>query len=92
MIRICDLHKTIGTQKILCGIDLEVAEGESVVIVGRSGGGKSVLLKHIIGLLNPDEGTILFRGKPFQSGTMFEYRIGESSNSWQTRGRKQFHF
>src|SRR5512134_526001 len=63
MIRICDLHKTIGTQQILRGINLEVGAGESVVIIGRSGGGKSVLLKHIIGLLKPDSGRVLIEGE-----------------------------
>jgi phospholipid/cholesterol/gamma-HCH transport system ATP-binding protein len=59
MIQIRDLHKTIGTQQILRGINLEVAAGESLVVVGRSGGGKSVLLKHIIGLMKPTSGDVL---------------------------------
>jgi phospholipid/cholesterol/gamma-HCH transport system ATP-binding protein len=63
MIRICDLHKTIGTQQILRGINLEVVPGESVVIVGRSGGGKSVLIKHIIGLMKPTSGDVLIENE-----------------------------
>jgi phospholipid/cholesterol/gamma-HCH transport system ATP-binding protein len=59
MISIRDLHKTIGQQKILRGIDLEIGPGETVVVVGRSGGGKSVLLKHIIGLMKPSSGDVL---------------------------------
>ena len=45
-------------------VNLEIYEGQVTTIIGLSGTGKSVLLKHIIGLLKPDEGTILFRGKP----------------------------
>lgn len=59
MISIRDLHKTIGQQQILRGVDLEVGPGETVVVVGRSGGGKSVLLKHIIGLMKPTSGDVL---------------------------------
>ena len=51
MIAVRGLTKKIGRQEILRGIDLTVAKGETLVIIGRSGGGKSVLLKHLIGLL-----------------------------------------
>lgn len=47
---------------MLQGVDLEISEGERVVVIGRSGGGKSVLLKHIIGLMRPDYGSIQFEG------------------------------
>ena len=56
MIEIRDLHKRFGPQTVLDGVTFQIEEGESVVIIGRSGGGKSVLLKHIIGLLKPDSG------------------------------------
>ncbi len=62
MIRIHDLHKTFGRQRVLRGLSLEVATGETMVIIGRSGGGKSVLLKHLIGLLHPDSGAIIVDG------------------------------
>ncbi len=62
MIRIQDLHKTFGRQPVLRGLSLEVATGEIMVVIGRSGGGKSVLLKHLIGLLHPDSGAILVDG------------------------------
>ena len=58
MIRVCSLRKTIGQQEILRGVDLEVNIGETLVLIGRSGGGKSVLLKHMIGLMEPDSGEI----------------------------------
>lgn len=59
MISVRNLQKTIGRQEILRGLNLEVRPGETVVIVGRSGGGKSVLLKHIIGLMKPTSGDVL---------------------------------
>lgn len=58
MIAIRGLKKRLGTKQVLDGVDLEIRQGETVVIIGRSGTGKSVLLKHIIGLMTPDEGTI----------------------------------
>ena len=63
MIRIQELYKTFGQQPVLRGLSLEVATGEIMVVIGRSGGGKSVLLKHLIGLLHPDAGAILVDGK-----------------------------
>lgn len=63
MIEVRDLHKTLGTQKILCGTSFRIEEGEAVVIIGRSGGGKSVLLKHLIGLLTPDSGQVRVNGE-----------------------------
>lgn len=63
MIRVEGLVKSIGAQEILRGVDLEVGRGETLAIIGRSGGGKSVLLKHIIGLMQPDAGEILIEGQ-----------------------------
>src|SRR6201982_4021163 len=63
MIRVCSLKKKIGQQEILRGVDLEVRTGETLVLIGRSGGGKSVLLKHIIGLMEPDSGEIWIEGQ-----------------------------
>ena len=57
------LAKRIGDQEILRGVNLEVARGETLAIIGRSGGGKSVLLKHLIGLMNPSEGEIWIDGQ-----------------------------
>src|SRR5436853_1662557 len=63
MIAVRSLVKRIGAQEILCGVDLTVARGETLGIIGRSGGGKSVLLKHIIGLMQPDAGEIWIDGE-----------------------------
>ena len=59
MIEIRGLHKSFGALKVLRGVTLQIPKGKTTVILGRSGGGKSVLLKHIIGLIRPDRGTIL---------------------------------
>ena len=62
MVEIRNLHKAFEGQQVLRGVDLQVAKGEILVIIGRSGGGKSVLLKHLMGLLKPDEGQIFIDG------------------------------
>jgi phospholipid/cholesterol/gamma-HCH transport system ATP-binding protein len=59
MIETREVTKSFGRQKVLRGVNLRIAEGESVVIIGRSGGGKSILLKHLVGLLQPDSGEVL---------------------------------
>jgi phospholipid/cholesterol/gamma-HCH transport system ATP-binding protein len=63
MLDVRALTKRIGRQEILRGVDLHVARGETLVIIGRSGGGKSVLLKHLIGLMQPDSGEIWVDGQ-----------------------------
>src|SRR5213595_166974 len=62
-ITVRSLAKKIGDQEILRGVDLEVATGETLAIIGRSGGGKSVLLKHLVGLMAPDAGEIWIDGQ-----------------------------
>jgi phospholipid/cholesterol/gamma-HCH transport system ATP-binding protein len=57
------VRKRFGPQQVLDGVDLDIRHGETLAIIGRSGCGKSVLLKHMIGLLRPDEGRILFEGR-----------------------------
>src|SRR5260370_19652596 len=63
MIRVRSLAKKIGQQEILRGVDLEIRTGETLAIIGRSGGGKSVLLKHLVGLMAPDAGEIWIDGQ-----------------------------
>lgn len=63
MIEVIDLHKTLGTQEVLCGVHLRVISGHTHVILGRSGSGKSVLLKHLVGLFQPDTGRVLIDGE-----------------------------
>ena len=67
LIEFRNVTKRFNNQTVLDQVNLEIYEGEVTTIIGKSGTGKSVLLKHIIGLLTPDEGTILFRGQPLQN-------------------------
>jgi phospholipid/cholesterol/gamma-HCH transport system ATP-binding protein len=63
VIELYGLHKAFGKQVVLDRVDFEVREGETVALLGPSGTGKSVLLKHIIGLIRPDRGTVIVDGK-----------------------------
>ena len=58
-----DLHKSFGAQRVLCGVDAALRGGETTAIIGESGAGKSVILKHIVGLLKPDSGEVYFHGE-----------------------------
>jgi phospholipid/cholesterol/gamma-HCH transport system ATP-binding protein len=69
------VSKRFNNHVVLDQVDLTIYDGEISTIIGKSGSGKSVLLKHIIGLLTPDEGTILFRGEPIQ-------RMSKSERDW----------
>ena len=62
MIEVRDLHKSFGDNHVLNGIDLSVERGTTFVVLGGSGSGKTVLMKHVIGLLKPDSGTVLVDG------------------------------
>lgn len=62
MIRLEGIHKTLGGQQVLRGVDLEIPTGQLTAIIGPSGEGKSVLLKHMIGLLRPDAGHVFVDG------------------------------
>jgi phospholipid/cholesterol/gamma-HCH transport system ATP-binding protein len=63
MIETRDLKKSFGPQRVLDGVNLRIERGQSVIIIGRSGCGKSILLKHIIGLIQPDAGAVLIDGQ-----------------------------
>jgi len=67
MIQIKGLHKSFGANHVLRSLDLEIQTGEALVIIGRSGCGKSVLLKQIMGIMEPDEGTITIDGVDISS-------------------------
>ena len=63
MIETRDLRKSFGAQGVLNGVTLSIAEGESIVIIGRSGGGKSILIKHLVALIRPDSGDVIIDGE-----------------------------
>ncbi len=63
MIQVVDLHKTFGANKVLTGINVTIPEGSTCVILGGSGSGKTVLMKHMIGLLKPDSGQVIVDGE-----------------------------
>ncbi|HSM52050.1 MAG TPA: ABC transporter ATP-binding protein [Thermoanaerobaculia bacterium] len=82
-IRLRGLGKSFGGKRVLAGLDLDVHEGESLVVIGGSGTGKSVLLKHMIGLLAPDSGTVEVDGVRlsdlgYREITSFRRRFGMS--------------
>jgi len=75
-VQVRGLRKTFDGQEVLRGLDFEVQPGEVFVIMGPSGSGKTVLLKHLIGLEEPDAGEILIEGQPIQSPeVMSKYRM-----------------
>ncbi len=80
MIEVRNLQKSFGASKVLDGVSFRIENGESVVIIGRSGGGKSVLLKHLVGLLQPDSGDVLIDGE----------NIGPLNERQLLRVRKKF--
>jgi phospholipid/cholesterol/gamma-HCH transport system ATP-binding protein len=63
MIEFRDVHKRFGDKVVLAGFSLEIRDGETMVVLGYSGGGKSVALKHIVGLLEPDAGAVVVDGQ-----------------------------
>jgi phospholipid/cholesterol/gamma-HCH transport system ATP-binding protein len=69
MIKITDLKKSFGSEEVLKGLNLTIQDGEITVILGRSGAGKSILLKHIIGIVKPDGGKISVNGDEITSMT-----------------------
>lgn len=82
MIEINNLHKSFGSNRVLTGVNLNIKKGETIVIIGRSGCGKSVLIKHIVGLLRPDEGYVKVE----------DQRVDELSESELYNLRRKFGF
>jgi len=74
MIDCVELHKSFGHQRVLRGLNLSVSTGQITVVIGRSGEGKSVFLKHLIGLYHPDSGQILIDGRDFAAARGDERR------------------
>jgi phospholipid/cholesterol/gamma-HCH transport system ATP-binding protein len=85
LIEFKNVTKRFDNRTILDKVNLKIYEGQVTTLIGKSGVGKSVLLKHIIGLLSPDEGTILFRGKPLDKLKKREWNtyLGQISYMFQ---------
>ena len=74
LIELRHLQKSFGSQKVLRDVNLEIRRGETMVIIGTSGGGKSVILKHMIGLLQPDGGEVVVDGRVISSPTRIDVK------------------
>jgi len=90
LIEIRELKKSFGDHAVLNGVNLTLAAKELTVIIGKSGEGKSVLLKHIIGLIRPDSGDVYFEGKGFESMSRLERRGLRSVMSYMFQGMALF--
>lgn len=88
MIEIKNLQKSFGSKQVLRGVDLNIQEGMTNVIIGASGCGKSVLLKHIVGLLKPDEGHILIDGDDITTMNEKECMPSGKSSASYSRARR----
>jgi len=90
LIEFQDVTKRFGSRIVLRRVNLQIYEGQVTAIIGLSGAGKSVLLKHIIGLIQPDEGTILFRGEPLQELKKDERAVRLAQISYMFQGNALF--
>ena len=90
LIQFQNVTKRFGGRTVLESINLEIFEGQITTIIGLSGSGKSVLLKHIIGLIKPDEGTILLRGQPVNTMTKKEMIASRAQISYMFQSNALF--
>jgi len=90
LIEFKNVSKSFGSQKVLDRINLSIYEGETLAIIGKSGTGKSVLLKHIIGLLSPDTGQILINGVHINSLTKKDTRAFQKNLSYMFQDNALF--
>jgi len=86
LIEFKNVTKRFGTKTVLESVNLQIYEGQITTIIGLSGSGKSVMLKHIIGLIQPDEGTIFFRGKPLSEMSKAEIAASFAQISYMFQG------
>ncbi len=87
-----NVHKAFGDHEVLRGVDLEMHQGEITTIIGKSGGGKSVLLKHVIGLMKADTGRVLIEGADFGKLKSRERRQLKRKFSYMFQGNALFDF
>ncbi len=90
LIQLKNIHKSFDSQQVLKGVYLEIRRGEVTSIIGGSGSGKSVLLKHLVGLMEPDSGEILIEGKPIRSMTKKEKKALKHKFSFMFQGSALF--
>ena len=90
LIEFKNVTKCFGNRKVLNHVNLQIYEGHVTTIIGLSGAGKSVILKHIIGLIQPDEGTILFRGKPINEMKKSEINLSLAEMSYMFQDNALF--
>lgn len=90
LIRFENLCKRFGSNEVLSGVNLSIYKGEITTIIGKSGGGKSVLLKHIVGLMEHDSGRVLIQGKPLREMTRAERRAVKLRFSYMFQGNALF--
>lgn len=90
LIEFKDVTKRFGSKTVLDRVNLQIYEGQVTTIIGLSGSGKSVMLKHIIGLMQPDEGAIYFRGKPIAEMTKPEIAAAFAQISYMFQGNALF--
>lgn len=90
LIEFKNVHKSFGDNEVLKGVDLTIHGGQITTIIGKSGIGKSVLLKHIIGLLVPDRGQILFNGRPLDQMDPAERKAMKTRCSYMFQGTALF--
>ena len=90
LIEFVDVHKRFGDNIVLNGANLHIFAGQVTSIIGKSGVGKSVLLKHIIGLMTPDAGNVLFEGRPLSEMKKAERRRLKRKFSYMFQGTALF--
>ena len=90
LIEFKNVTKCFGNRTVLNHVNLQIYEGHVTTIIGLSGAGKSVILKHIIGLIQPDEGTILFRGKPINEMKISEINLSLAEMSYMFQDNALF--
>ena len=90
LIQFKQVFKRFGENTVLKGVDLSIYRGQVTTIIGKSGIGKSVLLKHIIGLLTPDSGEIFFEGRALNAMTPGESKVAKLKFSYMFQGTALF--
>ena len=89
-IELKNVTKQLGSLKVLDGTDLSIRQGEITTIIGKSGVGKSVLLKHIVGLMRPDSGQVLYHGSPLSKMKKTERKEMKRKISYMFQGTALF--